>query len=182
MVCFTSDHGELLGDHHLFRKSLPYEGSARIPLVLQGPGIPRNRTSRVPAELRDVMPTLLDLAGLPIPEGVEGESLVPAIQGRTDGFKAYIHGEHGALGQAVHWITDGRTEYVWMSRTGKEQLFDLETDPCELHNAAGDVPARTAEWRQRLVCELTGREEGFVEDGTLVAGRSTQSILSHIRP
>lgn len=180
LVCFTSDHGEMLGDHQLFRKSLPYEGSAKIPLVVKGPGVPRHRVSRVPAELRDVMPTLLDLAGLPVPARVEGESLVPAMQGRDTGFKPYIHGEHTALGQAVHWLTDGRAKYVWLSQSGREQLFDLETDPRELHNAAGDQPARTEEWRQRLIRELAGREEGFVVDGTLVPGRPVKPVLSHL--
>lgn len=180
VVCFTSDHGELLGDHDLFRKSLPYEGSARVPLVFSGPGVPKHGVSRVPAELRDIMPTLLDLAGLPVPACVEGESLAPALRGETAGFKPYVHGEHIALGQAVHWLTDGRSKYVWMSREGREQFFDLEADPQELHNAATEQPDRVAEWRQRLVNELTGREEGFVDAGRLVAGRQPKRTLAHL--
>src|SRR5579859_2389245 len=74
-VCFVSDHGEMMGDHHLFRKGVPYEGSARVPLILTGPptsGIKHGATYRQVLELRDVMPTLLDCANLPVPDCVEG--------------------------------------------------------------------------------------------------------------
>ena len=182
IFCFTSDHGEMLGDHDFFRKGLAYEGSAHIPLIFRGPGIPFGGVSNVPAELRDLMPTLLDLAGLPIPAGVEGESLVRAIHGASEGFKAYVHGEHATLGQAMHWLTDGQWKYVWLSKDGIEQLFDLRNDPQELHDLAAAQPAQVAEWRQRLITELTGREEGFVADGRLVLGRDCVTSLAHIRP
>src|SRR5699024_8124876 len=67
IILFTSDHGELLGDHHLFRKTLPYEGSAHIPFILADPGnrltLKKNMLQAGVVELRDVMPTLLDIAG-----------------------------------------------------------------------------------------------------------------------
>ncbi len=180
IICFTSDHGEMLGDHDLFRKSLPYEGSAGVPLILNGPGVPKDLVTDVPAELRDIMPTLLDLAGLPIPAEVEGESLVPALRGETSGFKHHIHGEHPSLGQTVHWLTDGRTKYVWMSLEGHEQLFDLTNDPQELHDLAGEQPETVAEWRQYLIEELDGREEGYVKDSKLVLGIRPRAVLTHI--
>lgn len=179
-VCFTSDHGELLGDHHLFRKSLPYEGSARVPLVFRGAGIPKGRASSVPAELRDVMPTLLSLAGLPVPPSVEGEDLTPAMLGGTEGFKPWIHGEHGYQGQAVHWLTDGRRKYVWFSGSGREQFFDLERDPHELHDLATEAPPALAPWRQNLVAELTDREEGFTDGSHRIPGRPTTPVLRHV--
>lgn len=70
VVVFTSDHGELLSDHGLCRKSRPYEGSAHIPLLLWGPEAvigPGGRVSDRLAELRDIMPTLLDAAGVRFP-------------------------------------------------------------------------------------------------------------------
>ena len=96
-ICFVSDHGELLGDHHLFRKAFPFEGSARVPLILAGPkgsGIRKNAVCSQVVELRDVMPTLLDCAGLPVPEGVEGQSLLPFARGEEVPWRAYLHGEH----------------------------------------------------------------------------------------
>ncbi len=134
-ICFTSDHGEMLGDHHMFRKGYPYEGSARIPLILKGPpnsGIVGNSACEQVCELRDVMPTLLDCASLPIPDCVEGQSLLPAACGREVRLREYLHGEHSffEFGQplSIQWITDGREKYIWFSNTGREQLFNLDED------------------------------------------------------
>lgn len=185
-IAFTSDHGELLGDHHLFRKSLPYQGSASIPLLLKGPsasGFARGSVRAEPVELRDVMPTLLNCAGLPIPEGVEGRSLVPLARGEFAEWRPYLHGEHTTLGQSVHYVTDARTKYVWYSGDGHEELFDLEADPQELHDLAADPGAQAvvSEWRALLVRELEGREEGYVRQGRLVTGRPVSPVLSQVR-
>ena len=188
-VLFTADHGEMMGDHHLFRKSLPYEGSARIPLVLAGPrasGIAAGSAPGAVAELRDVMPTLLDCAGLPVPPGVEGRSLLPAARSGSgappEGWRPHLHGEHTTLGQALHWVTDGHQKYVWLSGAGREQLFDLDADPQERHDlaraGAGAGAAGCARWRDVLTQALAGRPEGFVRDGRLVPGRPVQALLT----
>ncbi|MFI6319813.1 arylsulfatase [Nonomuraea sp. NPDC050556] len=173
IVLFSSDHGELMGDHNLFRKSLPYEGSAHIPFVLSGPGVEPGVDERV-VELRDVMPTLLSLAGLPVPASVEGRSVF-------DEPRSLLHGEHVEhvmeVAGDVHWLTDGRWKYVWRSSDGREQLFDLATDPHELDDRAGDL----APWRASLVARLDGRPEGFVRDGELVPGRPVSAILANYR-
>ena len=179
-VCFTSDHGELLGDHHLFRKGFPYEGSARVPLIVLGPGIKRNHVDDSAVALHDLMPTFLDSTGLPIPDSVEGHSLVPLLRGETAVVRDHLHGEHIVLGQSAQWLTDGHEKYVWYSGDGHEQLFDLDNDPNELHDLAPSEAEKTAVWRARLVTELTGREEGFVDGNTLVAGREVKPVLSHI--
>lgn len=177
VVCFVSDHGELLGDHHAFRKSLPYEGAARVPLLLSGPNIPRNKVvSDSVIELRDILPTLLHAAGLPAPEGIDGRSALPLAQGESTEWRDVLHGEHTAFGQSVHWLTDGRSKYIWWSGTGREQLFDLQADPQELHDLHTAVA--TAHWRERLITLLTEREEGFVIEGRLVAGRPVGPVLS----
>lgn len=185
-ICFTSDHGELLGDHHLFKKSLPYEGSARVPLVLQGPrGFPLPYGKSIPqiAELRDVMPTLLACAGLPIPSSVEGRNLLPLTRGETADWRPYIHGEHTTLGRSVHWIATGKEKYVWFSDDGHEQLFDLENDPQELRDLRrlSDGEARARPWREALMQELSGREEGFTDGKTLIPGRTVNACLSFLR-
>jgi arylsulfatase A-like enzyme len=183
VICFVSDHGEMLGDHHMFRKGYPNEGSARVPLILKVPGdnrVGRNRVVDAPVELRDVMPTLLDCAGLPVPESVEGRSVLPLARGESVDWRAYLHGEHTVFGQSLQWLTDGHEKYVWFSGTGTEQLFDLDTDPhetCDLARESRNVE-RLAEWRQRLLAELTGREEGFVENGRLVPGKPVKPCLS----
>jgi len=170
VIMFTSDHGELLGDHNAFRKSLPYEGSARIPMILAGPGVPRRQVESRIVELRDVMPTLLQLAGIEPSEGIDGiDALSPAAK------RDILHGEHTYAGQSVHYLVDGKMKYIWWSGTGREQLFDLQSDPCECHDL-GNTP-QIVFYRERLVAELTGRPEGFVQDGRLVAGRPVSAML-----
>lgn len=184
-LCFTSDHGEMLGEHDLFRKGYGYEGSARVPLIF-GPG-PAGGSGQVVGEvveLRDIMPTLLDLAGVPIPEECDGRSLVPFMSGETPAqWRDYLHGEHVRFGQSLQWLTDGKVKYLWNSGDGREQLFDLQEDPLECHDLSSD-PA-SAEllntWRQRLIDDLRDREEGFVRDGELVAGQPVVTILAHTR-
>jgi arylsulfatase len=181
--CFTSDHGEMLADHHLFRKGYPYEGSARIPLILKGPAgdqIERGALHNHVAELRDIMPTLLDCADLPLPPGLEGKSLLPIARGKDVEWRSYLHGEHTLFGQSLQWLTDGHGKYIWCSGTGREQLFDLDTDPQELQDLSS-VPGyreRLAYWRNILIGELAGREEGFTNGEALIAGRPVRPCLT----
>lgn len=180
IVCFTSDHGEMLGDHHLHRKGYPYEGSARIPLLLAGPGIPAGVVRGEVAELRDVMPTLLDAAGLPVSNGLEGRSLLPLARGEQVAWRQWLHGEHTLFDQSIQWLTDGRHKYVWFSGDGREQLFNLEQDPQECHDLARH-PAhadRVAEWRARLVAELRGRPDRHVAGDVLVPGQPAVHVLN----
>lgn len=182
VFAFTADHGEMMGDHHLFRKGFPYEGSAHVPLIISSPGsgrIPTGHTSDALVELRDLMPTFLDLADAPIPPQVEGESLVPALLGGPRRVRDHLHGEHTLFGQSLQWVTDGRRKYVWMSADGREQLFDLDEDPDELHDLANerDHEPDVRELRACLAESLIGREEGFVRDSRLVPGRPVTPVL-----
>lgn len=91
VILFTSDHGEMLSDHGWCRKSLPYNGSAHIPMFISGPERfigPRGRVDNSLVELRDVMPTLLDLAGAPVPKHLDGQSMLRPVE------RDYLHGEH----------------------------------------------------------------------------------------
>ena len=187
-ICFVSDHGELLGDHHLFRKAKPYEGSARVPLILVGPrnsGIKRNhRVVDHVVELRDIFPTLLECAGLPVPEGLEGRSFLPLARGEEcPGWRTYLHGENTSAGRSMQWLTDGREKYVWFSDTGREQLFDLVNDPKETVDLArrADCARRVEHWRNILVAELKGREEGYSDGVRLIPGRPPTTVLAHAR-
>ncbi len=167
---FTSDHGEMLGDHCCWRKMRPLEGSARVPFLIaapQGFGLPRGRELDAPASHHDIMPTLLDMLGFAIPESVDGCSLYPLLKGETVPWRDYVHIEHGGY---QHALTDGKRKYVWDPRRGSELFFDLEADPGELHNLAADNYAPHTEvvrWRERLARELSDRPEGFVKAGAL---------------
>ena len=181
---FCGDHGEMLYDHWRVAKNLPYEASARVPMMLRLPGgaHPVRRSSAV-AELMDVLPTFCDLAGVEAPEGADGKSLVPVATGESTWLRDTLHGEHfnwassDAVSDDNQWITDGRFKYVWFPRTGREQLFDLDEDPTECVDLSADRSADKDRLRRALTDALTGREEGYVADGELVAGRMGRATL-----
>ncbi|MEI8062735.1 MAG: arylsulfatase [Verrucomicrobiota bacterium] len=176
VILFTSDHGEMLGDHYMFRKSLPYEGSARIPFLIQGPGLPANQVLDQPVCLEDIMPTVLDLAGVPIPTSVEGRSVVPLLTGQPTQWRPYLHGEHAGT---AHFLTDGIEKYIWFAADGREQFFDLKDDPKECSDLTrnSNSNARVALWRERLIEQLRGRPEGFIDEGKLIAGRRYEAVV-----
>ncbi len=157
---FASDHGDLLGDHRLFRKALPYEGSAGVPLILYDPAnllhAPQNQTVDAVAELRDIMPTLLDAAGIGIPDSVEGKSLLPLVRHEANAVRTWLHGEHAFGARSNHFLITPRDKLAYFPETGREQYFDLIRDPLELHDAIGDVDcqARVAELREGLRREM----------------------------
>lgn len=186
IVCFTADHGECLGDHHCYAKSVAYEPSIRVPMLFFSPGsdlIPPAGADRDHlVELRDVMPTLLDAAGAACPASVEGRSLLPLMRGERVEWREDLHGEHNVHQAGIgsmHYIATRDFKYVWHSGTGREQLFDLAHDPQERVDLAmsANPPAELDRLRGRLIEELTGREEGFVGDGRLVPGREVKRVL-----
>lgn len=184
VILFVSDHGEMLGDHYCFRKSLPYEASAHIPFLLQAParfGLGTHRVVDAPVCLEDVMPTLLDLAGASLPDTVEGRSLVPLLRGHTDHWRDCLHLEHAPH---CHALTDGREKFVWHVETGREQFFDLASDPTECRDliASPAHQARIDGWRARLITELRDRPEGFTDGHSLLPGRIYTPVLPHARP
>jgi arylsulfatase len=181
VLVFTSDHGEMLGDHYLWRKQQPYESSARVPLLIRVPhrlGWPRGVVLDPPVCLEDIMPTLLELADVEIPSTVEGRSLVPLLRGEKPAWRDCLHLE---CAPHFHALTDGHEKYVWLPASGAEQFFDLRKDPNELRNLAGKPShrARIARWRRRLIAELEDRPEGFTDGRTLTAGRPYPAVMPH---
>jgi arylsulfatase len=187
IILFTSDHGDLLGDHNLFRKTYPYQGSVHIPFIVYDPGRllggNRGRVISDVVELRDVMPTLLDIAGVEIPSTVEGKSVRELIaSGSDDKWREYMHGEHSGGPISNHYIVTQKDKYIWYSQTGEEQYFNLEEDPQELHNLINDEKnaLRIDYLRNKLIQELDGREEGYTDGKVLITGRKPRACLSHI--
>lgn len=182
-ILFCSDHGDQLYDHGQVAKGLPYEGSTHIPFFLRFPrswGLPAGTTVDAPVELRDVLPTLCDLASVPVPDSIEGRSVLPLCRGETTEWRDHVHGEHTVGNLSNHWIVDREWKYVWYSQTGMEQLFHLAEDPKEEHELSAKRPAKLAEYRTRLINELWDREEGFVVEGKLQVGRPVKSVLNHL--
>lgn len=186
IILYTSDHGEMLGDHYRFRKLSPFEGASRIPLILQAParfGLKQGSVSDLPVCLEDVMPTLLGLAGIPIPPSVDGKNLTGVARGEASSVgREYLHGESvREPGESWHQVTDGKFKYIWYPDSGKEMLFDLVKNPHELENQATSVEASYDLTRMKafMVRELWGRPEGFVKEGELVPGCVLKPVMDH---
>ena len=179
VILFVSDHGEMLGDHLLFQKAKPYQGSVQVPMFLSGPECyvgAHHRLCQDLVELRDVMPTILELAGAPIPESVDGVSMLHPVE------RQWLHGEH-TLGQdSMHFIVTKTDKYIWYSQTGKELYFDLERDPHETHNAVTEpeYAVRVQELRHHLIAELADREEGYSDGSRLIVGQEPVTVLGRI--
>ncbi len=183
-VIFTSDHGEMLGDHHLFRKTYAYEGSARIPFIVCPPGNAKVHACDAPVVLEDILPTVLDAAGIECPEAVEGRSVAPLLETSPGeaGWRSYMHGEHAACYSAdsgMQYLTDGKRKYVWYTQSGREEFFDLEQDRREINELSGDSSRREeiAHWRQRMVKELAARPQDGLSDGKkLIPGTNLPAV------
>lgn len=184
IVVFTTDHGEMLGDHYRWHKIMPYEGAARIPMLISAPkrfGINSGTVLDHAVCLEDVMPTLLEMAGVDIPDTVEGKSLLPYMQGGDAPDRNHLHIEHSPSYQC---LTDGKEKFIWFVGNGQEQFFDLTTDPNELHDLIND-PAyreRVSHWRSLLINELKDRPEGFSDSKELIVGRPFPPVMPHALP
>lgn len=206
-VIFTSDHGDMLGDHYLMQKNRPYQGAVHIPFMIMGPGISDSQSIDAPIGWHDIMPTLLDLSGLPIPDSVDGRSIVPLLHNElpSEPWRTYFHGEccHDFLFDAKtrptdnrhnfiyekgsHYLTDGTMKYIWYTTSGCEQLFNIKTDPGEQQDLSSlaSYASELIKWRTLLIKELSGREEGFSNGRSLISGiepqRTSNSIAALIK-
>ena len=158
LIIFCSDHGEMLGERGMWYKQTFYEPSARVPLVVRGPGVIPSRHAQV-CSLVDLLPTLLEVVGLggapvaPV-DALAGRSLLPLLQGRAIDWADEAISEYSSEGVVApsRMIRRGRWKYV--STLGLPPLlFDLQDDPRELVNRAGDasLAAVELELRDRLL-------------------------------
>ena len=149
LVIFTSDHGLAMGSHGLRGKQNMYQHSIGVPLIFRGPNIDRDRRTTAQCYLRDLYPTVCDVAGITIPETVQGRSLKPVLDGETDQIYDAVY---GYFRDSQRMIRTDEWKYVVYPQVGREQLFHLNDDPDELRNLADD-PAQTevrADLQQRL--------------------------------
>lgn len=168
VILLSADHGDMLGQHGLWAKRLFYEASARVPMILVGakkgrPVAAGAVDSRL-VGLQDIMPTLLDVAGLPVPDSVEGLSML------GDARRSVLFGECGEDRNASRMIHDGRFKLIWYPGGQKVQLFDLQNDPMECHDLADDAlhAVRREALERELLAQLHGSDLQWVQDGRLV--------------
>ena len=175
LICYISDHGDMLGDHYHWRKTYPYEGSTHVPYIVKWPanyGIAKGGKVDAPVELRDLLPTFLKAADGKVPQDMDGKSLLALTRGQREQWRRYIDLEHATCySPDNYWcaLTDGKIKYVWRFHSGEEELFDLQKDPHELKNVAGDANYRACllEMRTAMADHLSERGEEFVKDGNL---------------
>ena len=185
LIVFFSDHGDMLGDQNLWRKSYAYEQSAHIPLLIR-PAVGMQldvagQTIDNPVEIRDLLPTFLDAAGAEIPASIEGKSLLHLVRTKGAGWRPYIDLEHNVCYDASnHWnaLTDGRWKYIFHANDGEEQLFHLEKDRHELNDLTmrPDYSEELALWRARMVDHLQERGDQWVRDGKLMLRRQGMAL------
>lgn len=142
LIIFTSDHGEMAGDHGLNKKGCRfYEGLVRVPLIFSWPSrIKKGLRSNALVELIDIVPTILELTGMPVPETMQGRTLLPILEGKAD------PGKHRDFVRCVYYkALDGPESYATMIRTHEYklvnyhdhetgELFNLTKDPHEFEN------------------------------------------------
>lgn len=160
LIIFTSDHGEMLGDHYLFGKESYYDPTFHVPMIVRDPrelaNATRGKSLDMFTEHVDIMPTVLEYLGAPIPRQCDGMPLAQLLAGNTDGWREQAFMEvdfrdmrtdrHLKLGVEVDdcgaaILRGSRYKYVHFSGFDPI-LFDLEQDPGEFHNQAGNIDNR----------------------------------------
>jgi len=173
LVVYSADHGDMCGSHGMVDKHyVMYDDVVRVPLFMRWPGvIPAGRVvDDFVSNAVDLPATLCDVAGAAIPESFQGCSVMPAAMGsgslgRDDIFATYHGNQFGAYSQRM--VRDRRWKYVW-NATAQDELYDLERDPGECRNVAGD-PSNTAELRrlrERLVWWMEHTEDALLNNWT----------------
>jgi choline-sulfatase len=155
-VVFWSDHGEMAGDHGRLYKSRFYESALRVPLVFRLPGrIEPGGTTEALASTVDLMPTILEAAGVTPPETCEGLSLWPVLHDPGHSVRAELISEVGAAGRLNTMVCTERHKYAVHEDGTAYMLYDLEADPDEQHNLIGRGDgALERGLRQRLLASV----------------------------
>ena len=144
-IIYSSDHGEMLGDHGLYTKSVAIEASLRVPLIVTGPGIPRNQISDGLVELIDLNPTICDFAGVPVLPRIDAKSIAPVLRGETETHRTETVSalrNFRCIRTATHKLIENYNDVT--------ELYDLENDPDELHNIAQSERQIASTLRGRL--------------------------------
>jgi arylsulfatase A-like enzyme len=171
VVVFAGDNGLALGQHGLMGKQSLYDHSVRVPLILAGPGIPRGERRQAYCYLLDIYPTLCELVGIPVAATVEGKSLVPALRDPAERVRDVLLCAYRGLQRSARDERYKLIEYV-VEGQRTTQLFDLEADPWETANLAGDASCaeplarlrgELVRWRTELDDDQSGQGAQFWE-------------------
>lgn len=150
IVIFTSDHGVAIGSHGLRGKQNMYEHTIGVPLIMAGGPIVKNRTTSAQVYLRDLLPTVCELVGLPAPSGIDGVSFGRVLRGESDTHHEAIFGYFRDRQRMIR--RDG-WKLIAYPRLPRYQLFHVAEDPLELHDRAldPDCAERFVNLRHQLI-------------------------------
>ncbi len=176
LIIFTSDHGEMMGDHYSYGKRTYFEQSCRIPMIISKPGecLSGLRDSQL-VSLKDVYSTILEYAGEPIPEICSGLSLYPLLKGCKIRLRDKLTAEFGYGVDFKCMMRFGKYKYIYFADGGAEALYDLESDPEEFINVASVHGEISKKCRKELAEYYSAF--GFkdaVQDGVLVKYPKTE--------
>jgi arylsulfatase A-like enzyme len=172
VVICSSDQGFYLGEHGWFDKRWMYEESFRTPLLIRWPGkIEAGSVCDSLVMNLDFAETFVDIAGAPVPDDMQGRSIVPILEGkdvpdwRTSVYYHYyehpaVHSVHRHLG-----VRDERYKLMHFYQLDEWEMYDLETDPHEMQSVYGDP--KYADVQARLLAELKRLQEKYKDDGTV---------------
>ncbi len=150
-VIFASDHGEMACEHEQYYKMNHYEPSVRVPLIVTGPGVRAGARVDDPVTLVDIYPTLMDMAGLDRPDGLDGQSLMSAVTGDRSGLRDYAFSEYHDSTCCTGSFMLRRGDWKYIAYPGYEpQLFNLPEDRWEVNNLAAARPDVVADMDARL--------------------------------
>ncbi|MEC7866138.1 MAG: sulfatase-like hydrolase/transferase [Candidatus Poribacteria bacterium] len=149
MIVYTSDHGEMLGEHGIWEKQKFFEASVRVPLIIRYPERFEAKVIDQNVNLCDLFATLCHLAGIPCPSGLDSRTLVPLMEGCTEN---WANETVSQFGKTNLMIKKDHLKYQDYGVNGKEVLFDLHRDPSETQNFIDDPDyVESVSWfRQRL--------------------------------
>lgn len=135
LVIFTSDQGLALGSHGLRGKQNMYEHTVGVPLIIKGPGIPAGARRSGQVYLRELFPTVCELTGVPVPQGLDGRSFEPLLQGKAEEIHPHVF---GYFRDVQRMVRGERWKLIHYPKAQRLQLFDLRSDPNEMNDLARD--------------------------------------------
>lgn len=136
IIVYAADNGLAAGSHGLLGKQSLYEHSIKVPLIIQGPGIPKDKSFDAFAYIHDIYPTLAELAGLPKREDLDGKSLVPVVRGDQKQIREVMF---NAYRNTVRSVRKDNWKLIRYPERDFTQLYDLAKDPHEMNNLAEDL-------------------------------------------
>ena len=168
IIVFSGDHGEMLGEHGLYAKRLMYENSVNIPMIISGlPGndiVKKGFKDNRLVGLQDIMPTLLDLAKIKIPETCTGVSMIGNKRRET----MYCEAQEGVT--ATRMLTDKQFKLIWYPGGNQWQLFDLKNDPFEEIDLSSKKEFKNIKTnlQNQLIKELYGCDKDWIKNNNFI--------------